>query len=851
MVADYYTRLGIEPGSSAAEIEAALGKQEPVWSMGTRNPETRHTNELYLDEVSTLGRALLSTPESRAAYDAELAAAQVAEREAGLDELQRRVRLRAAKGGLTVADRSLLSVEAAKLGLGDEALERLTRLIPVFTPVLQVDSVSQIDDEPPTDVLDPSTRRQIRVALEHLGRRDLYDALGLSRDAPGTIVAARADEERQCWMRKAEVTAEKTAWLELIAHVQLHLGTCKARARYDRTLVLEAEEKFGSWIDFALQGISWLDSGTRGALIDEAAALGIGTERADRLVARACRQQGVALDPGAMMLRGSPGTVPVAFPPSNRVYRQLRCRNCSGVTELSPAARRSSGSPRCCHCGASLKWECPVCHRGHWMDEPKCDCGLALALCEPLVRHFVAAQHAFRLHDLKTAREHLEQVQKFAPEHVGARHGLAKIRRREAEIKDAQAAWEIAKSGKKLVEARRAVETWRKLVDPTSPEVREAWNELTASLCQAEEVAARARRLERVDPPAARGLYRQSLEIAVDLPEALAGLNRCPPDPPTKLELSVQGDRIRLSWTAPAPDGLGPLTYAILRRRGGLPEHTADGTRIAEVSSCEFEDRHVRPAETVSYAVLAKRGNVESLAAVAAGPVIYLPDVQDVRVDAREREIELAWVPPHGVCEIRLVRSFDSPPSGPRDGEYLDAALDQALDRDVEQGHVYHYRIHAVYKNADGRRYPSPGVVVAAIPRPAVTAPIAPRLLLAPGGRVQIEWIEPPRGSVRILRTTAPLPYQPGTRIDLAEAEQLAGKWLERTDPDRAVDIDPPPACPSYYTPLVVVGAMLTVGHPAALGLLPDPSQLRAKWIAPPAGSLAQGNRVQGLSKVM
>ncbi len=99
MVPDYYARLGVSPEADVAEIEAALQKHQPIWSMGTRNPKTRHTNQLYLDEVPALRRALLSGPETRAAYDAELAGVQVAERERKLDELQRRVRLRAAKGG--------------------------------------------------------------------------------------------------------------------------------------------------------------------------------------------------------------------------------------------------------------------------------------------------------------------------------------------------------------------------------------------------------------------------------------------------------------------------------------------------------------------------------------------------------------------------------------------------------------------------------------------------------------------------------------------------------------------------------------------------------------------------------
>ena len=133
------------------------------------------------------------------------------------------------------------------------------------------------DDGPPADVLDPSTRRQIRGALEHLGKRDLYDALGLSSDAPASIITARADEERQRWMRKAQVTAEKTAWLEIIAHAQSHLTSPKARARYDRTLMLEADEHFDAVTAFCLQGLTHLDPGTRAALIDEAAALGIGS----------------------------------------------------------------------------------------------------------------------------------------------------------------------------------------------------------------------------------------------------------------------------------------------------------------------------------------------------------------------------------------------------------------------------------------------------------------------------------------------------------------------------------------------------------------------------------------------
>ena len=189
MVPDYYERLGVDPAATAAEVDAALRKKQPAWSMGTRNPKTRHVNQLFLDEIPALRRALLSGDESRAAYDAELAAAQVAAREEKLDDLQRLVRIRAAKGGLGAPDLALLRAEAARLGLEADVLDRLTRLVPRL-PEDGPGAAGPEDDEPPADVLDPSTRRQIRLALEHLGRRDLYDALGLFRDAPAPVITA-------------------------------------------------------------------------------------------------------------------------------------------------------------------------------------------------------------------------------------------------------------------------------------------------------------------------------------------------------------------------------------------------------------------------------------------------------------------------------------------------------------------------------------------------------------------------------------------------------------------------------------------------------------------------------------
>src|SRR3954465_12399939 len=108
MVADYYPMRGGERAADRATLGAALARCQPAWSSGTRNPKTKHTYQSYLDQIPALRQALLGDPAGRAAYDAELAAVRRGERDAKLDALQKRIRLRAAKGGLTVSDRKVL-----------------------------------------------------------------------------------------------------------------------------------------------------------------------------------------------------------------------------------------------------------------------------------------------------------------------------------------------------------------------------------------------------------------------------------------------------------------------------------------------------------------------------------------------------------------------------------------------------------------------------------------------------------------------------------------------------------------------------------------------------------------------
>ncbi len=808
MAPDYYAMLGVDPTADRPSIESALERCRHQWSSGTRNPKYKHTYQSYLDQVPEIRRRLLGDPTARAAYDAERAAEVEAARGRKLDELQRLVRLRAAKGGLTVRDRDLLRDRALQIGLNADDLAKLIEPIP---PKPDVPAESE-PPEPVDDALDAVTRRQIRAALELVGKRDLYDALGLARDADPAEVASRADAERQRWMRKSGVTAEKTAWLEVVSYSQSHLGHAEGRTRYDRSLARDAEDDFGRAVAFAIEGLASLDPGTRHVLLDESAARGIEPDRAERLIARACREKGVARDGG--LAASDAGTVPM---------RLLRCRSCGGVVPFD-RVRKDPDQATCRHCRASLRWECPACRKGHWVDEPRCPCGFELKNLEPMIRHFEAAQHAHKLRDEVAALDHLARVQEYAPHHVGARRAIEKIKERLAEIGAARADFELAGGRRHLFAARKALAAWVRLVAPDDPGLLAAQADLLAGLREAQGHVRRAHAVASNEPVAARKLFRQALAIAADLPEARDGLRALPPDPPTALRAEVVGESVVLRWTPPPADGLGAWSFRIVRKVGGIPSQPNDGTVAAEVEASEATDRSVQPGQVVGYAAFTTRGGVASASSATLAPFPFLLDVRDLRAEGDKGEIRLGWGLPPKAIGAKVVRL-----AGPGGADKaIDALADLATDRGLEEGRIYRYRVSAFYRGSDGRSHFAPGVEIAASPTPPA-APAGPLTVARdPDGRVEVRWPAVPRGTVKILRTPTPPPLPAGARIGAGEADRLDGAWLASDRADAATDPDPPSVGACHYTAFVFLNGTATVGAPAGYSSVPDPTDLRA-----------------------
>src|SRR5690606_31165198 len=154
-----------------------------------------------------------------------------------------------------------------------------------------------------------------------------------------------------------------------------------------------------------------------------------------------------------------------------------------------------------------------------------------------------------------------------------------------------------------------------------------------------------------------------ALQWSADLNEAADALRRCPPDPPLDLRAEVERDAVILRWSPPPPDGLGPVSYRVVRKSRGIPHSPDDGTLLTETRATQCRVPNACAGEFVGYAVFSHRDGIHSVLSSGVGPVLILADVLDVRVEVRSGEVDLAWRLPQGASEARVVRKTGSPPS--------------------------------------------------------------------------------------------------------------------------------------------------------------------------------------------
>jgi hypothetical protein len=362
--------------------------------------------------------------------------------------------------------------------------------------------------------------------------------------------------------------------------------------------------------------------------------------------------------------------------------------------------------------------------------------------------------------------------------------------------------------------------------DPRRDRIADADAEVTALTRRADTAEAMGL-LER-----AAALLAEAIELARDDTGLRQRLASIPPPAPRDATARMDDNRVLISWR-PSLAATGRVQYLVMRGRDQAPGSPAQGVQVVtRTERTDVIDQDAPAGAELSYSVFAARGGEAWSPPASTAPITFLPEVAEVSLTSSATEVSAVWRPHPGADAVRVVQREARAPEGPDDGTIVAATLTGFAATGLRSGTEYFYRIVTSYLAADGQRRRSAGVVVRAVPEPALR-PVADLAITesSDGDPVFLaRWTPPPYGRVRLVLSDQPLPWTAGTRLGPEEAAALPevpGTQRRGTDGRDVLELCLP-AGRHQVTPLTVGRNGAMVGHDTEAWLLEPVDGLRA-----------------------
>ena len=344
----------------------------------------------------------------------------------------------------------------------------------------------------------------------------------------------------------------------------------------------------------------------------------------------------------------------------------------------------------------------------------------------------------------------------------------------------------------------------------------------------------------------AAALLAEAIDRARDDTELAGRLAAIPPPPPPDADARMDGDHVLITWK-PSPASAGPVQYRVVRGTDRAPAAPSEGTTaVPRTERTDVTDGEAPAGAELFYSVFATRGGDTWSPPASAPPVTFTPEVADVSVSVSDDSVGASWRPHPGADAVRVARREDGAPRGPDDGTVIEASLTGFTDIGLRTGTEYHYRIVTSYRGADGEYRPSAGVVIRAVPEPALR-PVDVLDVIGPGDNTTVfvaSWTPPPYGRVRLVLSDVPLPWPAGTCLtpqDAAGLTEVPGIPQHGTDGRDVLELRPPTG--RHYVTALTIGRNATVVGSSAEVWLAEPvrglsahrmhDEVRLAWIWP------------------
>jgi hypothetical protein len=785
---NFYILLDLDTTvSDPAVITAAINARQAEWSRDRNHSKRGLEAQQNLALVPEIRRIMTSPADREAeARDADrIRAEAAAEARRELDEAL----------AVLAAGGYLLEEEVAALvgQFGRRLSEAEVRgRVPV--PVLK--ERPKAADKP---TLERSVSAEITSRLERVGKKDLYDFLGLTRTASLKALLEAARRTQLEALNNNNKTAEVTATGELAGRCLTLFSSEDERRRYDNSL--------------EQQRLYELDS-----LLEPAGASGRITPEVVEALLREALERGLELEDARQYIEAfalkRKWAIQVPAVSRWKDWQRCACGALLGPTE-----------GHCGQCGLELSIACPRCTTATPAANRACaKCGFPVGDATVVRRLRQEAEKALARGEVDQALRYVDEALVYWPGATDLVTLRARIMQRRQEGDTLLRRLDEALVQQQVVAAEKLLEEFEKQA-PGRAEAASRRKTIAERLKRAGECVARARQEEQAGrAEAAIAAYSEALRDCRDLRDALDGLARFPPPPPARAEARAEPHGIVLRWQPVA--ARQPLRYRIVRKVGSEPQTPEDGALVGEVLADTLTDATASPGEMYHYAVFSIRDGIPSAQPALAGPVLRTVEVGALRATVSDSCISLEWATAAGARGVEVWRQLGVPPRLRGEGVRIVAvSAASATDAGLENGRVYGYRVVAVYTGPGGQPIFSDGVTctarVVAPPKPVTDLHV-----LHQGEHLEVAWTTPPTGQVCIYAARDPITATCGSRLAVQGLERL-GHLLKATGPHSArLDIGARQVV--HLLPVTIDGSAATAGAVVRISWVEDVDQINA-----------------------
>ena len=567
--------------------------------------------------------------------------------------------------------------------------------------------------------LESEKMKQIAEKLSILGKKHIYDFLGVSPSSPLEQVS-NAVSSKFKW-----VTGNSNKTDSIVNATDGLIKLCtpifkdeKSRRSYDKAIENEGFSSVREAIEMMKFGSKYISPSQYKQLLDTCTQNGITKDKAEYLIYTTAEKAGIDIDEGT-------------------VGDMITCRYCGALNEHSTHSCRS--------CGMPVKVKCPKCGKESADDDYRCTkCGFSLIEMKDARIHITMARAAISGNSIDDAEKELLLAARFWPNCPDICTLEKEITEKKKSIQGVLGKINELCSKKYYYTAQQYLS-----VLPLNHAQRK---EIESAIENTKTLIAKAKSMsntnEQID------CYMQALSICSDCAAAKEKLQLTPPTAPANIKAEVKGNIIHIEWSKLQSQY---IQYLLIRKANGRPSSPKDGEVICETLNNVVDDSKLEAGISYYYAVYSKCGEVLSpQAAITTTPVLTVADINpnSISLDIQETQIGFGFVFPSRAKCIELYR----------DGTLIKNLTGSSyMDVNLKSDQPYTYKFVTIYEDCSQKRYSSKGVTQ--VIRPMSPPKPVKLVMTEQGDIVKLSWDKPNKGTLCI--------YESNKSFDILENNKV------------------------------------------------------------------------------